>query len=243
MEKKIKMESFENVPEYTGLEKNSACITIKDGCTWDGDRYGAWVGRIYENGDKKSAFKKDKENNSTEIFDKLRNDITLIDKHVTVRQDMKLSNAVDYYIPYKVKGHSSAKPTITESYVDNCSNVRYSVEYEILLVAGEGFTRYITEFFETEGHYASSFFDQIKGIEDLFEEWFEEESHDFRDGEYGKEVAFYDETGEKLYIEISCMSELLSMISSIRVIKCDRKILKKKFRLKFFFRVMWCWNR
>lgn len=30
-----------------------------------------------------------------------------------------------------------------------------------------------------------------------------------------------------MYIEISCMRELLSMISSIRVIKCDSEILKK----------------
>lgn len=226
MEKEIEMESYESIPEYTGLEKNSTCITIKDGCTWDGDRYGTWVGRIYEGGEKYSAFKKDNNNHNTEIFDMLCNDITLIEKHVTVQRDMKLSNAVDYYIPYRVKGHSSTRPTITDSYVDGCSNVHYSVEYEILLVAGEGYTRYITESFDTEGHYASSFFDQVKNIEDLFEEWFEEESHDFRNGEDGKEVAFYDETGEKLYIEIYGVNELLSMISSIRVIKCDQEIIK-----------------
>lgn len=225
--KKIEMDSFEDIPEYTGLEKNSSCVIFKDGYTWEGDRYGTWVGRVYEDGEKRSAFKVDDENHNTEIFDKLRNDLTLVKKHVTVRQDMKLSNAVDYYIPYWVRGHSSTKPTITDSYVDNCSNVRYSVEYEILLVAGEGYTRYITESFDTKGHYASSFFDQVKNIEDLFVEWFEEESHDFRNRE-GKEVAFYDETGEKLYIEIYGINELLSMISSIRVIKCDRKILKEE---------------
>lgn len=223
MNKKIELESFEDIPEYTGLEKNLACVSFKDGYTWEGDRYGTWVGRVYEDGTRHSAFKND---HNTEIFDKLRNDIALIEKHVTVCKDMKLSNAMDYYIPYKVKGHSSAKPTITESYVDNCSNVRYSIEYEILLVAGEGYTRYITEFFETEGHYASSFFDHIKYMEDIFEKWFEEESHDFRNGEDGREVAFYDETGEKLYVEIYSVYELLSMISSIRVIKCNHEIMK-----------------
>jgi len=59
----------------------------------------------------------------------------------------------------------------------------------------------------------------------MFEEWFEEESHDFKDGEYGKEVAFYDEVGEKLFVEISSVRELLSMITSIRVIKCDTEIM------------------
>lgn len=58
----------------------------------------------------------------------LCNDITLIEKHVTVQRDMKLSNAVDYYIPYRVKGHSSTRPTITDSYVDGCSNVHYSYD-------------------------------------------------------------------------------------------------------------------
>lgn len=229
MGKKIEMESFENIPEYTGLEKNSTHITVKDGCTWDGDRYGLWVGRIFKDGEKRSGFKKDQENNNNAILDQLHVDMNLIEKHVSVcRDDIHLENAIDYYIPYRVKGHSSTKQTIINSYVDGCSNVHYSVEYEILLVAGDGCTRYITESFKTEGHYSSSFFDQVKNIEDLFEEWFEEESHDFRDGEYGKEVAFYDETGEKSYIEISCMSELLSMISSIRVIKCDREILKER---------------
>lgn len=87
------------------------------------------------------------------------------------------------------------------------------------------FVRYITIPFETEGHWASNFYDQVEGIEEMFEEWFEEESHDFKDGEDGKEVAFYDEVGEKLFVEISLVRELLSMIASIRVIKCDTEIM------------------
>lgn len=226
MGKRIEIESFENIPEYTGIKTNSS-ITIKDGYMWDGDRYGSWIGRIYEGGKICSAFNQDDENNNTEIFDKLRNgDIRLVEKRITVYQDNgELVNAVDYYIPYRVKGHSSTRPTTIDSHVDHCSNVHYSIEYEILLVADEEYTRYITESFNTEGRYASNFFDQVSCIEDLFERWFEEESHDFKNGEDGKEVAFYDETGEKLYVEISCMRELLSMISSIRVIKCECEIM------------------
>lgn len=63
MKNKIKMVSFEDVPEYTGLEKNSATITIKDGHTWDGHRYGTWVGRIYQDGGVYSVFTEDKKNN------------------------------------------------------------------------------------------------------------------------------------------------------------------------------------
>lgn len=226
MAQKIELVSFENIPEYTGLELNSENITVRDNEVWDGHRYGTYVGRIYKNGKVKSAFNKDIVNNNTEILDKLRNDIKLIKKYRTIRGgDEKLERVTDYYIPYMVKDHCSLKPTVKESYVDNCSNVRYLVEYEILLTAGEGFVRYIRMPFETEGHYAASFFEQVISIEDIFEEWFDEESYDFKDGEDGKQVAFYDEVGEKLFIEVTSVSELLSMIASIRVIKCDREII------------------
>lgn len=226
MLKEIEMVSYEDIPEYTGLNSNSISITVKDGCCWDGHKFGTWVGRVYQNGKIDSAFKEDEKNGNTEIFSRLCNDMHLFEKSVTVLNDKdEIENATDYYIPYKVKRHCSAKPTIIESYVDNCSNVHYSVEYEILLTAGDGFTRYIVVPFETEGHYSMNFFNQVKDIEEMFEEWFEEESHDFKHGDYGKEVAFYNEIGEKLFIEISSINELLSMISSIRVIKCDHEIL------------------
>ena len=155
-------------------------------------------------------------------------DIRLIEKHVNLRNyvTMKTSSGTRYFIPYKVKDHSSDKPTVTDSYVDNCNNVHYSVEYEIVLVAGDDFKRYITVEYETEGRWASCFFDQIENIEEMFEEWFEDGTNGFRnvEDEY-KTVTFYDETGENCDIEISSVGELMSMITSIRVIKCDHKII------------------
>lgn len=223
----IEMVSFENVPEYTGLEPNTASISIKNGETWEGHRYATWVGRRFQDGEVKSAFNKDRENKNTEILDRLRCDIKLLEKSVSIRRDNKMEHATDYFIPYAVKGHCSTKPTVITNTVDCASNVHYSVEYEIVLVAGDGFVRYITVPYETERHYSSSFFNQVESIEDMFEEWFEEGTHDFRDGKYGKEVAFYDETGEKEYIEIYSVGELLNMITSVRVIKCDRTIINK----------------
>lgn len=221
----IEMVSFEKVPEYTGLEPNIASVSIKDGEIWEGHRYATWVGRIYQSGEVKSAFKKDREGNNTEIFDKLRNDMSLLEKSVSIRRDNKMEHATDYFIPYAVKGHCSMKPTVIDNAVDRASNVHYSVEYEIVLVASDGFVRYITVPYETEGHWSSSFFDHVESIEDMFDEWFRDGSHDFRDGEDGREVAFYDETGEKLFIGVESVNELLNMIASIRVIKCDRKII------------------
>lgn len=228
MGKIIELESYEEIPEYSGFKKNEE-IEVRDGCGWNGHAYAVCVGIIYDDGTIESYFKADEENGNTEIFDKLRNDIRLVKKHVNLRDfnTMKLTSGTKYFIPYKVKNHCSDKPTITNTYVDNCINVHYSVEYEILLAASDDFKRYITVEYETEGTFSSCFFNQVENIEEMFEEWFEEETHGFKvDEEGNKSVVFYDETGESCDIEIFSISELLSMVTSIRVIKCDRNIIK-----------------
>ncbi|MHC1722486.1 MAG: hypothetical protein AB9836_04675 [Aminipila sp.] len=231
MGKTVELVSYEEIPKYTGLEQNGCKITINDGCIWEGDSYATCVGRILDDGRVESCFKSDIDNNCTEIFDNLRKDMSLLKKHVSLRniETMEATEATNYYIPYKVKNHSSDKPTITNAYVDNCCNVHYDVEYEILLVADEGLRKYITIGYITEGPYSSSFFNQVEIIESTFEEFFENKEHGFfEDEDQNKMVAFYDEIGEKLDIEVCSVSELLSMVSSIRVIKCDKKIINKK---------------
>lgn len=227
MGKVIEMESYENIPEYTGLS-NTTSIEIKDNREWYGHAYAICVGVIKDDGTVESYFKTDKENENTEIFDKLRSDIQLIEKHFNFmdHDSGDLRSGTRYFIPYKVKGHCSSKPTITDVYVDSCSNVHYDVEYEILLVAGDDFKRFITVEFETEGSFSSSFFDQVESIESMFEELFDENSKGFFvDDDGNKTVTFYDETGYNYDIDISCMRELLSMITSIRVIKCESTII------------------
>ena len=228
---KIECRALVDIPEYTGLasENNKAHLTIRDGERWDGDRWGQYVGRIYEDGRIKSAFTKD--GSSSEIFDRLRSDVKLVEKYVTVSDNgdyRKLIGATDYYIPYIVEDHCSLKPTVKNGHVDNCSNVKYKVTYEVLFVADEGFTRYLTFDYTTVGTYSSSFWNQIEGLEEELEEMFENEENDFRleDGE--KQVAFYDEVGEKLFIDLYSINELLSMISSIRVIGFETEIIEEK---------------
>lgn len=227
MGKVIEIESYEDIPEYTGLS-NTKSIEVKDNCEWNGHAYATCVGMIYDDGAIESYFKADKENGNTEIFDKLRNDIGMIKKHINFVdcETMKEKSGNRYFIPYRVKNHCSNKPTVIDSYVDGCSNVHYSVEYEIILIADEEFKRYITVEYETEGHYSSCFFDQVECIENMFQEWFEEGTHEFKITEDDcKTVTFYDETGESSDVEIFSIDELLSMITSIRVIKCEQNII------------------
>lgn len=100
------------------------------------------------------------------------------------------------------------------------------MEYKILLIADEGLKRYLTVSYTGMGSYSQSFYDQLTSLEDLFEEWFEESSHRFQIDEDGlKTVTFYDDIGESCDVEIYSIRELLSMITSIRVIKCEKKII------------------
>lgn len=227
MGKVIEMISYEDIPEYTGLS-NETSIEIKEGCEWNGHAYATCLGMICDDGTVESYFKIDKENNNTEIFDRLRNNIHMIEKrvHLVNRETMRERSGYRYFVPYKVKNHSSDKPTVTDAYVDGCSNVRYSVEYEIVLAADDEFKRYITVEYESEGTWSSCFFDQVKNIDVMFEEWFEEGTHGFKNVEDDyKTVDFYDETGECCDVEISSVDELMSMITSIRVIKCEHTII------------------
>ena len=49
MGKVIEMESYENIPDYTGLG-NTASIEIREGCNWYGHAYASCVGMIYDDG-------------------------------------------------------------------------------------------------------------------------------------------------------------------------------------------------
>lgn len=226
MGKEIEMESYEDIPEYTGLDKNSTTITIRDGIEWGGHASATAVGFIKDDGTIESYFKDDENH---ELFDKLKNDIHLITKYRNYRNydTLELKSGTEYYIPYRVKNHCSTKPTVTDAHVDRCSNVNYKVEYEILLVAEDGFKRYITCEYESEGSFSKIFFDEVEDIESMFEEWFEEGSHGFGHDEDGNMfITFYDNIGTNADIDVCSVRDVLSMISSIRVIKCDTEIIK-----------------
>lgn len=203
-------------------------ITLRSS-DWDGHAYGVHVGRITEDGTILSNFRSDREGNRTERFDRLRNGYPLVEKHVRYVDDDadKLRSAVDYYVPYEIDGHCSKQPTVTDTFVEAVSNVQYDVTWEILLVSGENYRRYVTQSYTTKGSYASCFFDQVREIEEMIGGWIEEGENDFRKDPYGSlEVAFYNDVGEKTFIEFCNVEEILQTIASIRVIKCDITIIE-----------------
>lgn len=208
-------------------------FTVKPG--WDGHAIGVCIGRILEDKTKESFVKKDKDEGSTEIFDYMLSEYKpsengLIEKHVTNYIDGMLTGSTMYFVPYLVKDHSSMIPTVADEYVDSCSNVRYDITYELLFVADDGYRRYITVNYKTEGTFAASLWDQIKDLEETIDEWTEAGTLGIR---YDKEteertIPFFDETGEKADIPFINAEDLLSMLSSVRQIRFERTIIEPK---------------
>ena len=193
--------------------------------TWDGHAFGIRIGYIDEDGETVSLIRQDTEAGNTELLDKMREDYSLIEKKNTVMLDgMKLVNRVSYYVPYTVKGHTSALPTVTDTFVDSITNVSYDVAYEALFTAGEGYLHYFTLDYRTEGPFSASFWDQVEDLEDQIEEWVDEESQGFRQDGDGFALPFYDGTGEKCHIYFNSVSEFMRGLASIRVTKCTEAI-------------------
>lgn len=226
--KKVKAVSLINIPDYVPDAQQE--VTFNTPMDWDGDRLAEFIGRILDDGTVESFYIKDHENNNTEIFDKLRNDTNLIQKHYNFMQKDtgKLLGATGYYIPWKVVGHSSDLPTVVDTYIDHCMNVRYEVAYEILFVAEEEYRKYITIQYTTEGPYTSTFFDQLEGLESMIEEMIEDNENGLWKEDGTIYAAFYNDIGEKLNAEIESLHALLGMITSVRVIKCESTIIDRK---------------
>lgn len=216
------------IPEYTGLRNGDEYeVPLK----WDGHAVALPVGRTFQESDKvESFFTADKETGTTEIFEKLRGDMPLLTKNLNVRdsESRELTQVVMYYIPYRVEGHSMCIPTVVDKYVDHCMNVNYSIGFEVLLVADEEYKRYITFEYETGGYYSSSFFDQVRNLEEMFDELFRTGQRGFKEtvenGTTELSVEFYEDTGNVVPIEVESVDELLSMVTSIRTFKIDFEI-------------------
>lgn len=204
--------------------KNKIELEVKGEC-WC-DRFTYHIGRIESGGNVKSYLKRDDENGNIDILTKIRENIELIEIPRTVcsRDDHDLKSVVDLFLLYKIDEHSSNISTVIDEFVDNISNVTYDVEYEVLFVAGDGWTRYLTVPQKTRN---MGLVDFVEDLEELLEEYIEDGTNGFREIEDydGCQVQFYDEAGYSDYLEFSGVSELLSMVNSVRMIKCESKII------------------
>lgn len=223
MGKMIKVKPVFELPEYTGVVNEVRELELSDDRFEYAHMYGKLVGVVYEDGEVKSLFAKDKENDSTEIFDRLRSDYNLFSKIVHLRQgDGSVRGCERFYILHNIEGHSSTKPTVTDTSITGACNASYEVSIEVLLVSDEGLKRYLTIDYTTGGNIPTTLVNIVKDLEDTVEEYFEDELHGFTTDCGELTVAFYEDTGEITYINVYSVDELLAMVASVRLIdvKC-----------------------
>lgn len=224
MNREIILSTQINIHEHTGLKKEFA-LNFKKVQNWDGHAFAVAVGMANLDGSLESFFVDDQKNESTLIFENLKSENQLLIKRKSIVRDDKLT-AVDYYfVPYFVKDHPSTLKTIDTEYVVGASNVEYDCTFEVQLVADEDYKRYVYIDYKTKGMGSIPLFGMIENLEDTFEEFFKDKKNDFKyeDGAYF--IAFYDNTGDKNYVENMSITEFLSMIVSIRMVKLECTIL------------------
>lgn len=174
-------------------------IELKTEKEWFGHSYGTCVGSIYDDGEKRSCFKADQK--GTDLFDKLLEESALYSEHKIAisRKDHKERGRTDYYIMYEIVGHSKDLPTVLNLSLDTCCNVEYTYTYEILLVADDEYRRYITVNVKTDGPYTTCLADLMKDLDEIFEEWIQENEQGFNRNEYGEIcVQFYNDVGQEI---------------------------------------------
>ena len=219
------VELIEEIPENIPVSKTGTIRTEKE---WYGHSLGDAVGRIYDDGKIESFFKED---NNNEWFNTLRNRGLLKSKHRNLinKKTFVEYGCEEYYLMRRVVGHTSNLPTVTDCSLDDCCNVKFEYTFEILLVADDDYKRYITESIETEGPHTYCLADKLESLEEVFEEWAENEEQGFKKSEDGGvTVIFYDDFGQSLDAEFYDIRELLMCINSVRIVKMEITIIDRK---------------
>lgn len=219
------VELIEEIPENIPVSKNGTIGTKKE---WYGHSLGDAVGRIYDDGKIESFFKEDNDN---EWFNTLRNQGLLKSKHRNLidRKTFAEYSCEEYYLMRRVVGHTSNMPTVTDRNLDDCCNVKFEYTFEILLVADDDYKRYITESIKTEGPHTYCLADKLESLEEVFEEWAENEEQGFKESEDGGvTVTFYDDFGQSLDAEFYSIRELLMCVNSVRIVKLERTIVDRE---------------
>lgn len=177
-----------------------------------------------------SFFVVDVENGNTKEFDKVIANIEVIEKvHTIFKIDTaEEKRVVDYFVPYIVQESSMHKPTITECHVENGypTSGHYECEYEILLTCDDATRRIVIP-------YSSVNIPMLGFLSDI-----EDDVRYVLNGEYDEDnpfaniihvndeedwgtVIMFDDFGRTCDIEIDSPSDFVSMIVSVRQIKCE----------------------
>nr|DAH72749.1 MAG TPA: hypothetical protein [Bacteriophage sp.] len=192
------------------------------------DTYCVCIGRMdTKDGSLESYIKKDSENGNTIEFDKIKNAIELLEKEheIFIFDNGESKKIIDYYVPYDIEESSKNKPTIVDNHVDNeYTYGHYEAEYELLLTCDEATRRIIIKHNSVNipmVEFLESIEDEVEAV--LYNDYDEDNEFakilDSQDDYYT--VAMFDEYGDVHDVVIDYPEEFVSMIVSVRQIKCE----------------------
>lgn len=226
----------ENLEEKGLPLKNKIELTLDDYCGCPDTFYQIIGRKNLSTGEYESFFTADKENNTLDKFNACLNNLNLVEEQrcIVDYETLTDKNVIDYFVPYDIKESTKNIPTYTEDYVgtDFVMNGSYKATYEILLTAGENITRRFTI---THNAVNVPMVDILSDVEEMIEEAFNQESDSdnpfssmfifpdedkFDDNDYC-EINMFNEYGQISSIEINSVSQVMSMIVSIRQIGCE----------------------
>lgn len=180
------------------------------------------------------------------IADEILNDKSLIilEDKITQLENDKLVLKTIYYFPYYVADHSAYQPTINFDQISYACNVTNDVKIEVLFVSEDGwYNRYVTFDMHTTSANGGSCMMLIDFIDDLrieieeraksSKDFFildDEDAEGYREYEYEEgDIAldFYDKSGQMHIIAYQNTNSFLDLISSVRIIDIDTKIVKE----------------
>lgn len=186
------------------------------------------------------------EKEKNEIADNILNDKSLIilEDNVNQLEDNKIVTKTFYYLPYYVANHSAYQPTVNFGQISSACNVTNDVKIEVLFVSEDGwYNRYVTFDMHTTSANGGSCMMLIDFIDDLrieieeraksSKDFFildDEDAEGYREYEYEEgDIAldFYDKSGQMHVIAYQNTNSFLDLISSVRIIDIDTKIVKE----------------
>ena len=225
--KRLKTKALFDIPDYFNSEPDKNEGIIETPANWEGHSYCVPIGRVYNaTGIVESFVIEDNNNGNTDIFERLKSDknlnLHIVNRSINVVKNgsKESHNVNEYFIPYSIEGHVSTLPTVDYTSISayNIGIKGYDFKYEVLLVAGDDFKKYITFDVKSDGYLPTCLYEELRELEDNFERFFEEQTHGFRTNYGMKEVIFYNTLGKDTPLEIDSTLDLVRMVHSIRMV-------------------------
>lgn len=232
----MKIRSLNQIPEKYGMAE----VIEYNNDSFKGHQIGLCVGiKDNQTGELKSHIaSKDPNISDVELLEEfLKEDFLILEDTINniIEDKLVLNAKTFYYVPYYVIDHSVFQPTPNFTNISFAQNVKNHVKYEVLFVDEEEYgNRYLTLDFHTSGgnfngsgSVSMSFLDIIECLEMKLNQMTHNSSDDritIKDEVI--KMTFYDKIGNPYDKKFNSIKDMLSYVTSVRMIDCVTEIIK-----------------